>query len=70
MTTKYDPKKELKDSLVDAAWLKGGLAVLNLSLKSLRTRPIFANTTENLGKLYGGLVAVDMLKDYIKTQIK
>ena len=70
MTTKYDPKKELKDSVVDAAWLTGGLAVLNLSLKSLGTRPIFANTTENLGKLYGGLVAVDMLKDYIKTQIK
>ena len=35
MTTKYDPKKDLQDSVIDAAWLTGGLAIVNLSLKAL-----------------------------------
>lgn len=70
MTTKYDPKKDLQDSIVDAAWLTGGLAIVNFSLKALGVRPIFGNTIENYGKLYGGLVTVDMLKDYIKTLSK
>ena len=67
MTTKYDPKKDLKDSAVDAVWLTRGVAIVNFSLKALGARPIFGNTVENYGKLYGGLVTVDMLKDCIKT---
>ena len=37
MTTKYDPKKELKDSVVDAAWLTGGLAWSGGAVYSQRT---------------------------------
>ena len=70
MTTKYDPKKDLQDSAIDAAWLTGGLAIVNFSLKALGARPIFGNTIENYGKLYGGLVTADMLKDYIKSLSK
>ena len=40
---------------------------MNFSLKALGARPIFGNTIENYGKLYGGLVTTDMLKDYIKS---
>ena len=67
MTTKYDPKKDSQESVVDVAWLTGGLAIVNFSLKALRARMIFGNTIENYGKLYGGLVTVDILKDYIKS---
>ena len=67
MTTKYDPKKDSQESVVDVAWLTGGLAIVNFSLKALRARLIFGNTIENYGKLYGGLVTVDILKDYIKS---
>ena len=51
MTTKYDPNKDLQDSAIDAAWLTGGLAIVNFSLKALGARPIFGNTIENYGKL-------------------
>ena len=70
MTTKYDPKKDLQDSVIDAAWLTGGLAIVNFSLKALGARPIFGNTIENYGKLYGGLITGDILKDYIKSLSK
>lgn len=70
MTTKYDPKKDLQDSAKDALWLTGGLAIVNFSLKALGARPIFGNTIENYGKLFGGLTASDMLKDYIKSLSK
>ena len=36
MTTKYDPKKDSQESVVDVAWLTGGLAIVNFSLKALR----------------------------------
>ena len=38
MTTKYDPNKDLQDSAIDAAWLTGGLAIVNFSLKALGAR--------------------------------
>ena len=34
MTTKYDQKKDLEDSVTDAGWLTGGLAIVNFSLKA------------------------------------
>ena len=51
MTTKYDSKKDLQDSVTDAGWLTGSLAIVNFSLKALGARPIFGNTIENYGKL-------------------
>ena len=44
MTTKYDPKKDLQDSAIDAAWLTGGLAIVNFSLKALETQDRFLAT--------------------------
>ena len=38
--------------------LTGGLAIVNFSLKALEARPIFGNTIENYGKLYGWTVAI------------
>ena len=67
--SKFNIQKELKDSLIDAALLTGGLfgiswigSKIGISKRSLAMR------AENIGKIILCLTAADMAKDYAKQQ--
>ena len=67
--SKFDYKKELKESLIDASLLTTGLYGLAwIGSKVGISKPTLAMTAENIGKIVIYLTAGDMLKDYLKQQ--
>lgn len=67
--SKFDYKKELKDSLIDASLLTTGLYGLAwIGSKVGISKPTLAMSAENIGKIVVYLTASDMLKDYLKQQ--
>ena len=66
--SKYDYSKELKDSLMDAAYLTRGIYAFILGfIKSGISKPSLSMSGENIAKmLMIYLTAADMLKDYLK----
>ena len=69
MSTKFDYKKELKDSLIDASLLSTGLYRLAwIGSKVGISKPTLAISVENIGKIVVYLTANDILKDYLKQQ--
>ena len=69
MSKTIDYKKELRDSILDAAYLTGGLYAVSWGLSKLGIqKPPFSITAENIGKIVIYLAGADMLKDYLKQQ--
>jgi len=67
--SKYDYKKELKDSLIDACLLGAGIFTLAwVGSKAGISKPNLSFSAENAGKIVIYLTASDMVKDYAKQQ--
>ena len=67
--SKFDYKKELKESLIDASLLTTGIYGLAWAGSKLGiSKPTLAMSAENIGKIVIYLTASDMLKDYLKQQ--
>ena len=67
--SKFDYKKELKDSMIDASLLTTGLYGLAwIGSKLGVSKPTLAVSAENIAKVVIYLKASDMLKDYLKQQ--
>ena len=67
--SKFDVKKELKESLIDAGLLTAGLYAISwIGSKVGVQKPSFAMSAENIGKIVVYLTASDMIKDYAKQQ--
>ena len=67
--SKFDYKKELKESLIDASLLTTGVYGLAwIGSKLGISKPTLAISAENIGKIVIYLTASDMLKDYLKQQ--
>ena len=67
--SKFDVKKELKESLIDAGLLTAGLYTLACVGSKLGIqKPSFAMSAENILKIAAYLTASDMIKDYAKQQ--
>lgn len=67
--SKFDYKKELKESLIDASLLTAGLYGLAwIGSKAGISKPTLVMSAENIGKIVVYLTASDMLKDYLKQQ--
>ena len=67
--SKFDVKKELKESLIDAGLLTAGLYTLAWVGSKLGIQKLsFAMSGENIGKIIVYLTAADMIKDYAKQQ--
>ena len=67
--SKFDYKKELKDSMIDASLLTTGLYGLAwIGSKLGVSKPTLAVSAENIAKIAIYLTASDMLKDYLKQQ--
>lgn len=69
MSTKFDYKKDLKESAIDAAILTTGVLTLAWAgSKAGVSKPTLSPTPENIAKIAVYLAATDMLKDYAKSQ--
>ena len=69
MPTKFDYKKELKDSLIDASIMTAGLCGLAwVGSKVGVSKPTLALSAENIGKIVIFLTASDLIKDYLKKE--
>ncbi|WP_143217080.1 hypothetical protein [Acinetobacter baumannii] len=67
--SKFDVRKELKDSLIDASLLTIGIFRVSWAGSKLGiSKPTLAFSAENIGKIVIYLTASDMLKDYFKQQ--
>ena len=67
--SKYDYKKELKDSLIDASLLTVGIYSIGWAASKVGiSKPTLAMSAENIGKFVLYLTAGDMIKDYLKQQ--
>ena len=67
MSTKFNYKKELKDSLIDAALKTTSLYGLAwIGSKVGISKPTLTMSAENIGKIGGYLAVSDMLIDYLK----
>ena len=67
--SKFDYKKELRDSLIDASLLTVGIYDLAWSGSKVGiSKPTLAMSAENIAKIVIYLTASDMLKDYLKQQ--
>ena len=66
---KFDYKKELKESLIDASLLTVGIYSLAWDGSKVGiSKATLAMTAENIAKIAIYLTASDMLKDYLKQQ--
>ena len=64
MSTKYDYRKELKDSLIDASLLTVGIYGLAFGGSKIGiSKPTLAMSVENIAKIVVYLTLSDMLKD-------
>ena len=67
--SKFDYKKELKESLIDASLLTVGIYGLAYGGSKIGiSKPTLAMSAENIAKIVIYLTASDMLKDYLKQQ--
>ena len=67
--SKYDYKKDLKESLIDAAILTTGLYTLSWAgSKAGVSKPTFSFSADNIAKIGVYLTATDMARDYAKSQ--
>ena len=67
--SKFDYKKELKESLIDASLMTVGLLLLSwIGSKAGISKPSLTMNAENIGKIGIYLTAADMIKDYAKNQ--
>jgi len=67
--SKFDYKKELKESIIDASLLTTGVYGLAwIGSKVGISKPTLAMSAENIGKIVIYLTVSDMLKDYAKQQ--
>ena len=67
--SKFDYKKEIEDSLIDASLMTAGLCSLTwIGSKVGVSKPTLAVSAENIGKIVIYLTASDMIKDYLKQQ--
>ena len=67
--SKFDYKKELKESVYDGAIMTAGLLLESwLGSKVGISKPSLTMNAENIGKIIIYLTAADMLKDYAKDQ--
>ena len=65
--SKYDYKKELKDSLIDACYLTVGIfSIAWAGSKVGISKPTFSVTPENIGKIGTYLTAADMIYSSLK----
>jgi len=67
--SKYDYKKELKESLIDASLLTVGIYGISWTASKIGvSKPTLAVSAENIGKIGIYLTASDMVIDYLKQQ--
>ena len=67
--SKFDYKKELKESLIDASLLTVGIYGLAYGGSKIGiSKPTLAMSAENIAKIVIYLTASDMLKDYLTQQ--
>ena len=68
--SKFDWKKDLKESLIDASIMTIGLYGISwIGTKAGIPKPNFSMTAENVGKVGIYLTIADIAKEYVKTQI-